>query len=333
MPLAALPPAWIAPGVSYVVRARPGADGPATLELLDGPAPRPLIGVTAAAGRALTLTVTGLAPGRHRLGLQLPGEPPRPLTVLVRPVSLVVLGSIGGGTATTWRPVGAYLRRQDVVVGSWATAVATRRPRGRAANVPWAPDASLLAAAEVGGVDALSFADARAHALGPDPFLRGLAVAGLVGTAPFGGGGNPGLALEPAVVERGGLRIAFVGVHEAAGKGGATRARIAVTRARRVADVVVAVLDWGAGGSQAAARRRSIRAAHARGAAVVLGSGPAKAGAAARHGRRLTAPATGTFVPATRGGRAAAAGRVLRVLLGADGVRGWSRPSARRGRS
>ncbi len=120
--------------------------------------------------------------------------------------------------------------------------------------------------------------------------LRHLRAAGV---APVGGGRNLAEALEPVVLTRGGIRVAFLGIsdvlpaYSVAGKSrpgiaaaprGAPDPRLAraVARARREADHVVVAVHWGIERhTTASARQKALGRQLVRwGAHVVLGSHP-----------------------------------------------------------
>jgi poly-gamma-glutamate synthesis protein (capsule biosynthesis protein) len=265
----------------------------------------------------------------------------------VRPVSLVAVGDVSPGSAIEavrvhgprwhWQRVGAYLRAQDIAVGNLETAVGT-------GGSPWpgktfhflAPPRTIAAAARDGGMDAVSLANNHALDFGRRTFVSGLATIRRAGIAAFGGGRDVGAALRPAVLVRGGVRVAFVGFDDVdpfdfwatssrAGNGPATAraVRRAVHAAAARADVVVAFFHWGVELQRTPNhdQRTLARVALDAGAAIVLGAHPHVLQPIARHGRRLVAYSLGNFLFAP-GSPAGTRTGALRLLLDRRGVLG-----------
>ncbi|MEW6583859.1 MAG: CapA family protein, partial [Actinomycetota bacterium] len=288
------------------------------------------------------------APGLYRLRLRVADGRPRRLTLRVRPVSLVAVGDVSPGSAIDavrrhgpswhWQAVGGWLRKQDIVVANLETAIG-------GAGAPWpgkgfnflAPPSTVRAAARVGGVDVVSVANNHALDFGRETFLAGLRAARKAGITPFGGGARLDRALQPAVVERGGLRIAFVGFNAvtpygfwatpgAAGNAPATPQAVtgSVRGARRGADLVVAYFHWGIELTRRPVAEQTVlaRTAFAAGADVVLGAHPHVVQPVERRGAGLVAWSLGNFLFAP-GSAAGTRSTALRMLLDARGVRGW----------
>src|SRR5262249_44891518 len=143
-------------------------------------------------------------------------------------------------------------------------------------------------------------------------FASGLRTIRRAGVLPVGGGTDLPGALAPAIVVRGGLRVAFVGFDAyppfgfwaTAGRAGlapgiVAAVRTAVTAARTRADVVVAYFHWGVElhTTPNAKQRRLASAAIAAGADVVLGAHPhVLQPVRSRSGGRLVAYSLGNFV-------------------------------------
>jgi poly-gamma-glutamate capsule biosynthesis protein CapA/YwtB (metallophosphatase superfamily) len=164
--------------------------------------------------------------------------------------------------------------------------------------------------------------------------------------AAIGAGRDLADARASRVVERLGLRVAFVGFSDigpasfAAGPNrpgtafasdGAIRA--GVRAARRRGDVVVAVFHWGV----ERARRENARQRHfaavalAAGADAVIGHHPHVLQPVRRHGRRVVAYSLGNFVWSA-GSAATARTGILELRLSARGVeRSRMRPAVIRG--
>ncbi|MFP5452158.1 MAG: CapA family protein, partial [Thermoleophilia bacterium] len=192
-------PEWLAPGAEVQLRVRPDATGVLTVERRVPGGLRRIARRPVAAGRVVAITYRPAQVGAHRLQLRVDDEAPRRASIRVRPISLVALGDVSPGSAIAavrahgprwhWRKVGPWLRAQDIVVANWETATGP-------AGAPWpgkafnflAPPETLPAAAEVGGLDAMSLANNHALDHGRGPFLRGIRAMRTAGIAPFGGG-------------------------------------------------------------------------------------------------------------------------------------------------
>jgi hypothetical protein len=342
-------PAWVAPGAEVQLRVRADATGILTFERRVPGGLRRLARRPVVAGRVVQLPYRPAELGAHRLQLRIDDRAPRRLSVRVRPISVVALGDVSPGSAIAavrahgpawhWQRVGPWLRAQDIVVANWETATGP-------AGAPWpgkafnflAPPDTLAAAAAVGGVDAMSLANNHALDYGRGPFLRGIRTMRAAGIAPFGGGADLDAALEPAVITRGGLRIAFVGFNailpaefwatsSRAGNAPPTTAAIteSIRRARAQADLVIAYPHWGVELERrpSAAQRAMAATAFAAGADVVIGAHPHVPQPIERRGRGLVAWSLGNFI-FSPGSVAGTRSIALRMTLAADGVRGWS---------
>src|SRR5581483_1073556 len=120
------------------------------------------------------------------------------------------------------------------------------------------PPGALAAAARAGGLDVLTVANNHTLDYGRDAFFDTIRLAHGFGVATVGAGVSLAAARRPAILERGGLRIAFLGYSDirplgftagpaAAGIAPAEAGLIAadVRAARRRADVVVVWFHWG----------------------------------------------------------------------------------------
>lgn len=331
------PPEWVAPGVRVSVRAVPDASGPLRLEWRAPDGWRVAARALARRGRVTALSFTPRSVDRQHLRLvgaapdgriSPPGTPPArdtwtaldPLTV--RPVSLAVVGDVSPGSAAGtvrangpgwhWAMVGPWLRSRDLAVMNWENADAPAGP-------PWpdkafnflAPQGSIAAAARSGGIDAASLANNHALDFDRSALVRTARTMRANGITPFGGGANLNEALAPAILEAGGLRIAFVGFNAIppfdfwaspgrAGNAPATPAivRRAVRAARARADLVIPYFHWGIELDRRpnGAQRALAGAAYAAGADIVLGSHPHVLQPIERRGRRLTAWSLGNFL-------------------------------------
>lgn len=349
MPLAAPPPAWLATGVELRIPFVAAAAGTAEL-VRTAPGPATVVAQAGvAAGASSALATTPPADGRYRYRLVLPGEAARAVALRVRPVRLAAVGDVSPGSAIAdvrrhgpswhWAKVGAWLRARDLVVANLETAVGTG---GR----PWpgkpfhflSPPATIRAMARAGGVDVVTVANNHGVDFGRATFASGLRTIRRAGILPVGGGTDLTGALAPAIVVRGGLRIAFVGfdgyqpfgfwaTDHRAGLAPATVAAVrrAVGAARTRADIVIAYLHWGVElqTTPNAQQRRLAAAAFAAGADIVLGAHPhVLQPVRTRSGGRLVAYSLGNFVfdPGSAVARRSAA---LAIDLGRDGVRAY----------
>ncbi len=341
-------PQFVAPGGELVLHVRTTRAGVLRVTRRTARGPVRVAAMRVAAGRALTV--------RHRvrsgnpvvMDLSLDGGPPRVVVVPVRPVNMVAVGDISPGSAISmlrsrgaawqWEALGPWLRQQDLAVGNLETAIGTggRRWPGKAFNFIAPPDA-VRAAARIGGIDAVSLANNHALDYGRSTFLGGIRALDGAGVGHFGGGADLDQALEPLIVERGGLRIAFVGFNDippadfwaGAGRAGNAPAnpeavRTAIRRASARADVVVAYFHWGIEYERTPnGRQRALAStAFASGADIVLGGHPHVLQPVERRGTRLTAWSLGNFLfspgkpPGTYSG-------ALTMQVDATGVRGW----------
>jgi poly-gamma-glutamate capsule biosynthesis protein CapA/YwtB (metallophosphatase superfamily) len=245
-----------------------------------------------------------------------------PVAVTVRPLRLssvgdINLGDVPGahiaaeGPRYPWKSVGRRLRSADIAFGNLECAVSRRgTPFEKLYNFRGTP-AALRGLARHSGIDVLNLANNHAGDYGPVALLDTVRGIERLGMKAVGAGRNLRRALEPQVVERLGLRVAFVGFSEvapvefaaAAGRPGtawATPEAVtqAVHRARRRADVVVATFHWGiekapyeTGQQQALAA-----AAAAAGAQLVIGAHPHVLQPLSRQGAALVAYSLGNFV-------------------------------------
>lgn len=339
-------PGWLAPGARLSVAGFAGREEP--VELLLG-------------GRVVAQALTGprggfrlaarvpAAPGRHPVAVRA-GERRVPVGVLrIRPVRLAAVGdvmfseSVGRGidehgAGYPWSAAGALLRSADVATANLETAVSTRGAPapGKEFTFRGAPEA-LAGMRRMGGIDVVSVANNHSLDYGREAFLDTLRHARAAGIAPVGGGPTEGHARRPVVVERGGLRIAFLGYSDVNPLGfpagpstpGVARAVYEhvvadVRAARRQADVVVCWFHWGLElrPEPTWGQQHFAAAALEGGAHVVLGAHPHVLGAVTvpRRGS-LVAWSLGNFVfPSFREETVRTA--VLVVRLDADGVRG-----------
>ena len=336
-------PAWRAPGAPLSVRGRaaPGAQ----VELRVGAARR-ATEVAEPDGDFVFRIRAPSRPDRYPVTVASGGERTRAGSLRVRPVRLAAGGDVtlGDGVATAirargrrwpWRSVAPVLRAADVAVVNLETCVSTRgRPwpgkeftfRGRPR---W-----LRAAANFAGVDVGSLANNHSLDYGRLAFADTLAHAKRFGIRTIGGGANLADARRPAILRRGGLRLAFLGFSDVRppgfdagpGRSGATPAlrryiRKDVRAAARDADIVVVYFHWGIelDRTPSARQRMLARAALRAGATVVLGAHPHVLQPRERRGKRFVAWSLGNFVFAWNSRGTNRTG-ILRLGFGRTGV-------------
>jgi len=172
------------------------------------------------------------------------------------------------------------------------------------------PRAVLRGAAAEGGLDVVTLANNHTGDFGDLALLDTLTAAHAAGLQTVGAGASIVAAHRPAVLERGGLRVAFLGYSDvnpagfpatASSPGTARADAVAgdVRRARRSADIVVCWFHWGVElHAEPDARQRALAAAAlTAGAQVVLGAHPHVFGRVERLRRHaLVAWTLGNFV-------------------------------------
>jgi poly-gamma-glutamate synthesis protein (capsule biosynthesis protein) len=240
------------------------------------------------------------------------------------------------GLRFPWTGVARELRSADVAFGNLECAVSTRgRPVPKQFNFRGRP-AALRVAARYAGFDVLNLANNHVGDYGRGALLDTARYVRRFGMVGVGAGRDLAAARRPRVVERLGLRIAFVGFSDilpasfAAGPGRpgtvfATHARISedVRRARRDADVVVATFHWGVerarrpDGRQRAFARTALLA----GADAVIGAHPHVLQPIERRGRTVVAYSLGNFVFGAASPGTTRTG-ILKLRLSARGVEG-----------
>jgi poly-gamma-glutamate capsule biosynthesis protein CapA/YwtB (metallophosphatase superfamily) len=358
-------PAWRAPGAPLGVRgtAAPGA----AVELWIGARRRAETVAGGNGGFAFRVRVPD--PRRtYEVAVVSGGERTVAGELRVRPVRLAAGGDVtlGNGVRTAiarhgprwpWLSVAPVLRAADIAVVNLETCVSTRgRPwPGKEFTFRGTP-VSLRVTRRFAGVDVGSLANNHSLDYGRTAFADTLRYARRYGLRTIGGGADLARARRPAILTRGGLRVAFLGFSDVRPPGfdagpsrsGATPAfpayiRKDVRRAKRNADVVVVYFHWGIelDRSPTARQRLLARIALHAGASVVLGAHPHVLQPRERRGNRLIAWSLGNFVfdwnsPGTdRTG-------ILRFGLGARGVVwssfrrariNWVQPRLRRERS
>jgi hypothetical protein len=255
----------------------------------------------------------------------------------------VNLGDVPGaqiaryGTAWPWASVGPVLRAADVAMANVECAVSTRgAPVQKQFRFRGTP-AALAATAKVGGIDVANLANNHVGDYGTLALRDTIANARRSGMGVSGAGYTLGAALQPAVVERLGLRIAVVGFSNilpyefaaSATKPGVAWAtpehvRAAVRAAREKADVVVATFHWGIEKDRVenGDQRALAQVAFDAGATAVIGAHPHVLQPMRRVGaHRFVAYSLGNFVFGAGSPGTTSTG-ILTLSLSARGVEG-----------
>lgn len=337
---------WRAPGVRVAVRGW----GPANTAVVLRDGAHVLDSTTAGPRGLYRLGFATLQPGRYALSVAAAGETVSAGTVRIRPVTLDAVGDITFGEQVgptlarlggryPWTSVAPLLRRADVATGNLETAVslrgtpATKQYTFRGA--PW----MLRPVHSYAGFDVLTLANNHAVDYGRTALLDTIHAVRAAGMETIGAGANAWRARRPAVVTRGGLRIAFLGYSDvnppgfsatpdAPGTAAADPAEIEadVHAALRRADVAVCFFHWGVElHPEPDDRQKQLAVACLRaGASLVLGAHPHVFGAVVRPTRHtLVAWTLGNFVFPSAG--ATARTGILQVRLGADGVESYAK--------
>ena len=204
------------------------------------------------------------------------------------------------------------LRAADVTVGNLETSISTRGVAVVKQYTFRGPPHALPAMARLAGFDVLTLANNHTGDYGPAALLDTIHHVRAAGMKTIGAGANESLAMRPAVVEAGGLRVAFLGFSDINPLGfsatsttpGTARAdpeaiMRAVRAARRHADVVVCFMHWGVElhGAPDSRQGQIASACIGAGAQVVLGAHPHVLGPVLRPtSRTLVAWSLGNFV-------------------------------------
>jgi poly-gamma-glutamate capsule biosynthesis protein CapA/YwtB (metallophosphatase superfamily) len=345
-------PTWAAPGGALRLAGRTAPGIPVILRVDDRVRARTVSG---SRGRFFFRIRAPSKPGRYVLAVTA-GDTRLELGRLrVRPLVLAAVGDVtlGGGVLSVirargprypWRSVARILRTADLAVANLEGAVSTR-------GAPWpgkrytfrGPPYALRPVARYAGIDVVSVANNHSLDYGRLAFLDTLRHSRRFGLTPIGGGADLRRAKRPRILERGGLRVAFLGFSDVRPLGFDAGARTpgtapafpyyvraGVRAARRRADVVVAYFHWGVERAQRpnGDQRALGRAALDAGAHVVLGAHPHVLQPFRRRGTRLVAWSLGNFVfPAFSPGTTRTG--VLRIGLERGGLRSFSFRRAR----
>ncbi len=276
------------------------------------------------------------------VGVGIDGRRSTPRLIQARPITLAAVGDVnlqdaeltaGGDQGFVWQSVGRSLRSADIAFGNLECSVSRRGQLfPKQFNFRAAPE-TLSAARQFAGFDVLNLANNHVGDYGPDALLDTVRAVARRDIKPVGAGSNIAAAARPRVVERRGLRVAFVGFSEilplefaaTPGRPGtqwATDAAVirGVRAARRVADVVIATFHWGIERmAQPTERQRELaQLALDNGAGAVIGAHPHVLQPIERQGRKLVAYSLGNFVFAAAGETARTG--ILELKLSTRGV-------------
>lgn len=284
-----------------------------------------------------------------------PPAPPAPTPLTPAPDLVVVIAAVGDlmlGRSVGWRIAAgepgvpfvgvARLLEADLTVGNLEAPIAdTGEPAAKA----YAFRAPMAAAHVLGqaGFDVVALANNHSLDYGPEALLQTLDLLATAGVRGVGAGPDAAAARRPVVVERHGLRLAFLAYVDTPPEGTYRReaweagegkpgvawldlgqVREDVTRAKGRADHVVVLFHWGVEGSAqpSAAQRQAAEAAIDAGATLVLGSHPHVLQPVEERDGRLVAFSLGNFVFDGFEGEANRSA-VLRIVLDRQGVRSW----------
>jgi poly-gamma-glutamate synthesis protein (capsule biosynthesis protein) len=307
--------------------------------------------VAAAVSRAdgsYTLRFTPARAGRYRLvvGSDLSSKPAG--NVVVRPLVIEAVGDItfgeqvGGaiasyGAAYPWTYVARTLRAADITIGNLETAVTTGGAPADKQYVFRGEPSALLPMARLAGFDVLTLANNHTVDYGRDSLVDTMRAVRAAGIQPIGAGIDARHARRPAIVEAGGLRVAFLGYSDVnplgfpaeAGAAGTARADVEeitsdVHAARRRSDVVACYFHWGTELHAAPDSRQNLFASACldAGAKIVLGAHPHVLGAVTRpSASTLVAWSLGNFVFPSSGETARTA--ILRLAVERRGVHAY----------
>ncbi|HZC12495.1 MAG TPA: CapA family protein, partial [Thermoleophilaceae bacterium] len=263
------------------------------------------------------------APGRVMVRARAAGTATStPVGLTVRPLRLssvgdINLGDVAGaniaaeGPRYPWTSVGRRLRQADIAFGNLECAISKRGTAfEKLYNFRGTPRA-LRGLARHSGIDVLNLANNHVGDYGPVAMLDTVRWVERLGMRAVGAGRNLRRALQPQVVERLGLKVAFVGFSEIApiefaavdgrpGTAWATPESVtaAVHAARQEADVVVATFHWGIEKApyETAQQQELAATAAAAGAQLVIGAHPHVLQPVRSSGPAVVAYSLGNFV-------------------------------------
>jgi poly-gamma-glutamate synthesis protein (capsule biosynthesis protein) len=346
-----LPP-WLAPGARFAVSGFVGARAHVML-VSDG-----AVLARTRSGRLGKFVLAARAPaaGTHRLTVRTEGKVFPVGTLKTRDLTLAAVGDVTSGEqvaptvvalggAYPWGEAGPVLAAADIATANLEGVISNRgTPVPDKQYHLRGPRAVVEGAAVAGGLDVVTLANNHTGDYGDSALLDTLSAARAAGLQTVGAGANLAAAHRAAVVEAGGIRVAFLGYSDVnplgfpatpTSPGTARAAGIAedVRRARLRADVVVCWFHWGneLHAAPNGQQRALAGAALAAGAQIVLGAHPHVFGRVDRpRPHALVAWTLGNFVfPA--GSSASIRSGILIVRVNARGVAGHRVVAARAG--
>ncbi len=274
------------------------------------------------------------------------GRISRSREIAVRPLRLAAVGDINLGDTPgaaidrfgaryPWESVGPRLRAADLTFGNLECAISLGgTPQAKQYRFRGRPS-SLKAMGAAAGFDVVNLANNHSGDYGKGALLDTLRYLRRYDMTPVGAGADEAAAYRPVVVERLGLKVAFVGFSVilpfefraiGASPGSAwgfpERVRAGILRARREADLVIATFHWGVekATTEEPRQRDLAQVALAAGATAVLGAHPHVLQPVRRPGGgRLIAYSLGNFVFGASSPRTSATG-ILELELGRAGV-------------
>ncbi|MEO6351289.1 MAG: CapA family protein, partial [Candidatus Limnocylindrales bacterium] len=222
------------------------------------------------------------------------------------------------GVAAPWARVDQFLDQADLVVGNLECVISVRGEPWPSKLIHLRAPLKTAQSLGAGGVDVVSVANNHALDFGAVGLADTLSALDAAHIAHAGGGSNSAAARAPALLDRNGLRVAFLGYvlpfssrttfNTREWEAGANTAGLAigtpqavaadVAAARRLADVVVVMVHGGVEykSRPVAAQRAFADAAINAGASLVLGHHPHVLQGYMRRGKTLVAFSLGNFV-------------------------------------
>jgi poly-gamma-glutamate capsule biosynthesis protein CapA/YwtB (metallophosphatase superfamily) len=239
---------------------------------------------------------------------------------------------------TPFARISPALASSDFAIVNLETAL-TSRGRAQSKTYTFRSPPGFASVIRDAGIDAVSLANNHTLDFGVIGFEDTLQALDATGVARIGAGRTRAEALEPLIVERGGVRVALLGATQivpgpgwvaddnrpglaAVGKqindSRTQRFLEAVRTSRTRADLVVVVLHWGIEGDPCPSiiQRKLARELHGAGAAIVLGAHPHVLQPIEQDGPNLTAFSLGNFIWDPRSGSTGDTGTLEIQLVG-----------------
>ena len=337
-------PAWRAPGAKVTIGGFAAGDERVVLHA-NGRA----VGHTTAGrfGR-YRLGFAAARPGRYRLVVVGNGREHVVGTLVVRDLVLEAVGDITFGEQVgpaiaehgpnyPWTFIAPTLRSADITTGNLETSVSTRGVAAIKQFTFRGPPSALPPLHRLAGFDVLTLANNHAVDYGRAALLDTIRYVHAAGIKTIGAGANDLLARRPAIVDEGGLKVAFLGYSDVNPAGftatatepGTAAADVSaitadVHAALRRADLAVCFFHWGVELHPDPDSRQEMFASAClnAGAKLVLGAHPHVFGPVSRpEARSLVAWTLGNFLFPSGGETARTA--ILRVQLDVSGVRSY----------